>query len=170
MDLHLHWAQGNGLFSKHHLGTMQFHLETQPTWITLVHRSDWCLMSHLESVLGTSLSSFYISCTVLNQTKASNSKQSSHTHFGAVNLSSLWSGPILKLFNLSFCSILPESIWLQLFQVTCSICELLVELALDHFLGIVTNACQWDTITHKQQWQTLMCFISGCHWESSSLS
>ena len=78
--------------------------------------------------------------------------------------------PFLKLFDLPFCSIWPVSIWLKLFKMTGSLFQLLVELPLYQFSGIITNACWWDTIPHKQQWQGLMCFTSGCHWESSSPS
>ena len=52
------------------------------------------------------------------------------------------------------------------YQLTCSICELLIKLTLDHFLGIVTNTCWWDTILCRQQWQGLMCFTFECYWES----
>ena len=46
--------------------------------------------------------------------------------------------------------------------------ELLVKLTLYHILGIVANTHWWDAIPSKQQWQSHMCFTSGCNWESSS--
>ena len=60
--------------------------------------------------------------------------------------------------------------WFQLFQLTCSIFELLRELNFDHFFGIVAYTSWQDNIPSKQQWQGLTCFTSGYHSESSSSS
>ena len=82
-------------------------------------------------------------------------------------------GPNMPLFLSSFISLsaaFDQGVCLQLFQMTCSIFELLLKLTLDYLLGIVANTSWWDFIPSKQQWQGLMCFTSGCHWESSSPS
>ena len=76
----------------------------------------------------------------------------------------------LKLLYISLCSIWLGSIWLQLFQMTYSIFELLMELTLYHLFNIFAYTSWHDNIPIKQQWQGLMCFTSSCHWESFSQS
>ena len=121
------------------------------------------------TILGTFLSSLQISWAALDLIQAYNSKQTFHKCFGALDLSSL-DLLLLKLFYISFCSIWPESIWLQMFQMTCSTFELLIELSMYHLFGIVAYTSWWDSIPSKQQWHGLMCFTPGCHWKSSSPS
>ena len=59
-------------------------------------------------------------------------------------------------------------IWLQQFQFTCSIFELLVKCILYHLFGIGAYTNWWDTIPSKQQQQCPMCcpFLTLCWWTS----
>ena len=84
------------------------------------------------------------------------------------DLSSLWLTTFLSSF-ISLSAVFDQEVY-QLFQMTCSLFELLIELFFDHLLGTVTSTCWQDTFPAKQQWQGLMCFIPGCLWESCSPS
>ena len=75
--------------------------------------------------------------------------------------------PFLELFDLSFCSIWPRSVRLQLLQLTCSIFSLLIKLTLHHLRGIIAYTRWKDAILIKLQWQSLICFILGCNWVHS---
>ena len=65
LDQCLYWAQGNGLISACLLGMGQVCLKKLPIWISIVHRTDYCLMSHMTTIL--------ISWAVLDLIQASNS-------------------------------------------------------------------------------------------------
>ena len=85
--------------------------------------------------------------------------------FSALDHSSLQPGHFFSFFICPcVCSLLPESIWLQLFQLTYNIFELLIKITLDLILGLVACTSWWDTVPSKQQWQSLMSFNFGCYW------
>ena len=105
-------------------------------------------------VSGVSPSNLLISWAVLDLIKASNSKQPSHKHYGALDHSSLWPTPFLS----SLISLFPA--------FDLGVYGSNYESDLGSTPLHVTNACCWDTIPHKQQWQSIICLASGCHWES----